>query len=126
MQEYILELCSELKQSIADKNITFSVCVEAIMPLKEAVYIGLIINELVSNSIKYAFEGDNGEIYIELQNHHDRFKLVISDSGKGYKKESIKESSLGLKLVESLVKRQLKGKISNKIEEDIFKYEIEF
>lgn len=126
MKEYIDELCSELKHGIANKDISFNLDIDTTMPLKKAVYVGLIVNELVSNSIKYAFLNKKGIIYVSLQKNYNKYRLIVSDSGKGYKKEDIKSNSFGIKLVESLVKKQLRGKISNKIEKDIFKYEIEF
>jgi two-component sensor histidine kinase len=85
-----------------------------------AVPLGIIVNELVSNSLKHAFTGDQeGEIRIRLcreekgnEIHKSLFSLTISDNGKGIP-ESIKlESleSLGLQLVNTLVD-QMDGEI---------------
>jgi two-component sensor histidine kinase len=74
---------------------------------------GLILNELVSNSLKYAFPERTGEIRIEMSmDHDDRFVLVVSDNGVGFPKDlDFRETgSLGLKLVQSLVD-QLDGTI---------------
>jgi two-component sensor histidine kinase len=76
--------------------------------------LGLIINEIVSNSIKYAFPHDKtGKISINLKYYDDKYKLTISDNGIGFP-ENLDfrniESTLGLKLVNSLVK-QLDGSI---------------
>jgi two-component sensor histidine kinase len=77
----------------------------------------LIINELVSNSLKHAFPASRraegaGEICIDLHRDIDRFLLTVSDNGvglpEGFEIENC--NSLGLKLVAVLVK-QLAGTI---------------
>jgi two-component sensor histidine kinase len=82
--------------------------------LDSAIPCGLIINELVSNSFKYAFsEGENGEICVEIHPADDgKFILTVSDSGVGFPEELDFRSSetLGLQLVTSLVE-QLNGTI---------------
>ncbi len=75
---------------------------------------GLIVNELITNSMKYAFpEGREGEIRVSLHmNDKDEIKLVIADNGVGMPEELDfrNADSLGLILVNALV-RQLNGKI---------------
>ncbi|HUG70475.1 MAG TPA: PAS domain S-box protein [Pirellulaceae bacterium] len=79
-----------------------------------AIPCGLIINELVSNCLKYAFPTDHqGEIHIALQAiGADRFTLTVRDNGIGFPTELDfqKTTSLGLQLVNTLAK-QLKGTI---------------
>jgi two-component sensor histidine kinase len=103
-----------------------------------SIPLGIIVNELVSNSLKYAFpEGRNGEIYIELQIVYDNnetlsnaivesniknnlcsrkhLKLIVEDNGIGFP-QSIdfkNTSSLGLQLVNTLVD-QIGGEIEYK------------
>lgn len=84
------------------------------MNIETSTPLGLIISELVSNSLKHAFpERKAGEITITLQNHNTYFELTISDNGIGFPEDidfrNIK-SSLGLKLVNSLI-NQLDGTI---------------
>lgn len=84
-----------------------------------AIPCGLIINELVSNSLKYAFSNQqhdkvNGKIIIYLQQDNDNaFKLTVGDNGIGIHENVDWQSnnSLGLRIVHNLT-RQLKGKIS--------------
>ncbi|MCP4608052.1 MAG: PAS domain S-box protein, partial [Planctomycetes bacterium] len=82
-----------------------------------AIPCGSIINELVSNSLKYAFPtGQPGQISIDLQLLADRrFALLVSDNGIGFPEELDfrKTKSLGLRLVNTLV-RQLNGTIELK------------
>ncbi|XZN94991.1 MAG: PAS domain S-box protein [Microcoleus sp.] len=79
-----------------------------------AVPCGLIINEFVTNSLKYAFpEANQGTIKIDFSFDDDRVcVLVVSDSGIGLPKELDYKNSrtLGLRLVVSLVK-QIRGNI---------------
>ena len=78
-----------------------------------AIPCGLIINELVSNSLKHAFpEGRTGEIHIELRDGEGQFRLVASDDGVGFPKDLDfrNTKTLGLQLVNTLVE-QLKGTI---------------
>jgi two-component sensor histidine kinase len=83
------------------------------LPVDSAVPCGLIINELVSNSLKHAFkQRDKGLISISF--HHDGavHVLVVSDDGVGLPKDLDIENteSLGLQLVSTLTK-QLRGTI---------------
>jgi two-component sensor histidine kinase len=76
--------------------------------------LGLLLNEIVSNSLKYAFENvDKGIINITLlENGFNQFELVIGDNGKGYDGEpnNPNKSTLGLELIKILTE-QLDGNI---------------
>ncbi|MFA7289456.1 MAG: histidine kinase dimerization/phosphoacceptor domain -containing protein [Melioribacteraceae bacterium] len=78
------------------------------------IYLGLIINELVSNSYKHAFlKKQTGNITIELKNIEDNYCLLtVKDDGDGipYKFDVNNISSIGLQLANTLA-RQLKGKL---------------
>ncbi|QSB02938.1 PAS domain S-box protein [Methylomonas sp. EFPC1] len=79
-----------------------------------AIPCGLIINELLSNAIKYAFPGDRrGEIGIAFTQEQGEYILIISDNGIGLPSEMDfkKSSSLGLQLVDTLT-NQLMGQMS--------------
>ena len=86
------------------------------MNIDTAIPCGLIINELVTNSLKYAFpqseSNTNGIIKIELDQIGDHFKLVVSDNGVGLPSHIQPENTetLGLQLVNNLV-TQLEGTI---------------
>ncbi|HWQ20277.1 MAG TPA: histidine kinase dimerization/phosphoacceptor domain -containing protein, partial [Methanotrichaceae archaeon] len=86
---------------------------DLLLDIEKAIPCGLIINELFTNCIKYAFDGSKcGEINISLKAVDGTVKLTISDNGKGLPQNiDVKNSkSLGLILVHSLVK-QLRGRI---------------
>jgi len=82
------------------------------MPISQALIIGLIINELVINSYKYAFDHiEIGKIKIRFEKKGKHI-LRVSDNGVGYKEDYNfeKSNSLGLNLVKILAK-QLKGDV---------------
>ncbi len=93
-----------------------------------AILCGLIINELVSNSLKHAFPGNRkGEIYIGLNkdNEHN-YTLILKDNGIGFPPDINfrKTDSLGLQLVTTLTE-QLGGKINLNIN-GVTEFKIEF
>ena len=127
MEEYIDALLFDLEESMFQTacNIELQREISAYLPLGKAVYIGIIINELITNAYKYAFlKKINGVIFIDLRQNKEETILVISDNGKGfvYDKE---QKSLGLKLVHTLVKEQLQGTIEMKSKPSA-KYSIRF
>ena len=83
--------------------------------IDSAIPCGLIINELITNSLKYAFpEGRKGTIKIAFKSvGSNMFQLSISDDGIGIPKDmDIRETkSLGLHLVTALAENQLHGKL---------------
>jgi len=81
--------------------------------IETSVPCGLIITELVSNSLKYAFPNSRkGELKVSLKIKDDDYVLTISDNGVGFPKnlDFEKTDSLGLQLVNSLTD-QIDGKI---------------
>ncbi|BAY99062.1 signal transduction histidine kinase [Tolypothrix tenuis PCC 7101] len=115
--DYLRSLVNNLLRSYGIKiNIKSHLKIDKIfLKIDTAISCGLIINELVSNSIKYAFpENQDGDIYIEmLQTTKNQYFLNISDNGVGISQdiEVYKNQSLGLQLVWSLVE-QLQGTIT--------------
>ncbi|MGD1872147.1 MAG: PAS domain S-box protein [Mastigocoleus sp.] len=116
--EYIRSLTNNLFRcyGINEKKINIHIETNNVqLNLDNAIPCGLIINELVSNSLKYAFPNDNkGEINITIESDIDKnIVLNVNDDGIGISNdmEWEKSNSLGLKIVRSL-SRQLKGEIS--------------
>jgi len=109
MQEYVDDYVEGMEASLDDVNITLTSDIDARLPLSEAVYVGLIINELVSNALKHAYGADGGGVHIQLTANGDVYLLEVSDEGRGYNNQDIDEKSLGLTLVKTLVEEQLEG-----------------
>jgi PAS domain S-box-containing protein len=126
---YLRKLAENLFQtySLSSKNILLCMDLEenALFNMDTAVPLGIIVNELVSNSLKHAFtENEEGEIRIKLcreekgnEMHKSFFSLKISDNGKGIPEnlEFGSLESLGLQLVSILVD-QIDGKAELKRE----------
>ncbi|HWL70608.1 MAG TPA: histidine kinase dimerization/phosphoacceptor domain -containing protein [Geminicoccus sp.] len=79
-------------------------------PIEYAVPIGLIVNELVTNSVKHGFDEAGGAIQVELVSGAGRgeLSLEVTDNGKGI--DPAKPGGSGLKLIEALA-RQVRGRI---------------
>ena len=83
---YFEDLIKEIKRAYPNKNINFFIDTkDLVLNIDQAIYCGLIINELVTNSIKYAFNNENANISIILDTDIEkRYLLNISDNGKGF------------------------------------------
>ncbi len=80
------------------------------LTMDKSITIGLLINEIMSNSLKYAFNGKTkGAITISIQHIHNGYQLKISDNGKGFIPDESKSKSLGMYLIKNLVK-QIQGR----------------
>lgn len=114
--DYIRTLAIDLFHTyVPDPNrIKLSLNVENIMvDINTAVPLGLIVNELVTNSMKHAFGGgESGEIKIQFYSEDENLVLKVSDDGVGFPEDlDFKNtSSLGLQLVNSLT-NQISGEI---------------
>jgi len=82
--------------------------------INQAYPIGLVVNELISNSLKYAFPDDRkGQITVKMKKLKKGLKLTVADNGVGIPDELDwkNSSTLGLKLVRTLVENQLDGSL---------------
>jgi len=115
MQEYIDSLLVDIQETVRStgQNIKIHTDINAFIPLRESVYIGLIINELITNTYKYAFDDNKGTISISLAQNKNDYVLTIEDDGKGYTLQE-QTNSLGLKLIHTLVYDQLGGEMETK------------
>ncbi|WP_424968898.1 sensor histidine kinase [Dinoroseobacter sp. S375] len=78
---------------------------------RTAVPLGLVVNELITNSLKYAFEGEgSGHLGVTLRVSGNESHLTISDDGIGIDPEARVDSGLGQKLTEAFTS-QLEGKM---------------
>ena len=101
----------------------------SIFPTKLAVPLALIVNELVTNSIKYAFKDlQIGSISISLnkiKKENNEWLLTVSDTGKGLPDDTnYRKDSLGLRLV-TIMTKQIKGTL-NKYNKDGAIFEVRF
>ncbi|MFT6807936.1 MAG: two-component sensor histidine kinase [Saprospiraceae bacterium] len=116
MEEYVKELCDHLVETYSsnEKTVTIDSSVEVnLADVETAIPLGLIINELITNSMKYAFEENRrGAIQVHLWEEGTELKLVVSDNGQTIKEKEVSASStkFGTRLIKILSKK-LKGKI---------------
>ena len=81
----------------------------------KATTIALIVNELVGNCIKHAFKGrTEGEIIVKIEQGKIKSHISISDNGIGMERKEDTKGSIGLQIVESLVKEKLYGNLEIK------------
>src|SRR6202008_3774827 len=115
--EYLVMLSNNLLHSygLIENRIKLVLEVEQVaLNLDLSIPCGLIVNEIISNALKYAFPNEReGEIHISLKKKDDKLFLSIKDNGIGLPKELDfrNTESLGLQLVVTLVE-QLGGEIA--------------
>ena len=103
--QYVRRLASNLVRSFRpDVRLTIEIQ-NVFLGIDTAIPCGLIINELVSNSLKYAFPDEPGEIQISARSVENKFFLTIRDNGIGFPADLKLEDteSLGLEIVTSQV-----------------------
>ena len=104
MAEYLGELCRSLGDAMRElRPITVSVAaVPVLLPPEKALSAGLIVNELLTNALKYAFGDDRvGHVHVELAQKDKDLVLSVADDGAGCAEN--REAGLGTKLVMLLV-----------------------
>jgi PAS domain S-box-containing protein len=111
---YLDELCHDLIASVNEEggtSIVLNTDIDnALLPTDRAIPIGLIVNELVTNAVKYAFPGDtNGTILVTLRRAPGELRLVVADNGQGADPRRA-DSGLGGRLVEGFA-QQLGGQL---------------
>ncbi|MCI7274981.1 MAG: sensor histidine kinase [Cuneatibacter sp.] len=108
LHNYMLTLQPTISITIEGDNVK--------LPANLASTVALIVNELLQNSLKYAFFGrKSGEIHIQIQRGDDFSTLVVSDNGCGYDLNAAPVGTgLGMRLIRSLVESSLHGALDVK------------
>jgi two-component sensor histidine kinase len=111
---FLLKLCSELIKTyhVREDQVKLIFEVENIrLDVANMVPLALIVHELISNSLKYAFPGgQKGEIHVSLKEEEDRLQLGIEDDGRGFEAEQVSPDSTGYRIVNAMV-NQLQGRL---------------
>lgn len=120
-KDYIEDLINSIKISYdkGDEILINPQIEDIFLTIENAMPYGLILNELITNAFKYAFlDVFNPTIYIKITKTNNILTLIIKDNGKGLKKDykSLFDKTLGLKLVNNIVKLQLQGEITYSFE----------
>lgn len=104
---YINDLINEIMSSYTSENINFKAgVVSTILDIDTATSIGLLVNELATNSIKYAWEKDTSEkiITLDIDIKNDELQFKMFDNGTSKKTKNTKQN-YGSELIEILIER---------------------
>lgn len=113
IQQYLAHLCHTLASTYASNDATVDLRLTidpTNMDIDTAIPIGLITNELITNSFKYAFPHRNdGQIDVQLRTSGTHFQFTVADNGKGLPLQggspAPTQHGFGLELVASLVEK---------------------
>lgn len=107
-------IASLVAQNMLRPDLRINIQVEGeaiVLPSKPATSLALVINELLQNAIEHAFVGrEHGRVCISLGHNQHGFVVEVSDDGVGLP-NGRPSSSLGLEIVETLVREDLRGKL---------------
>jgi PAS domain S-box-containing protein len=114
---YLDELCRDLIASVHKEggaSIVLKTDIESeLLPTGRAIAIGLIVNELVTNAVKYAFPGEaKGTVVVTLKRAAEELRLTVADDGQGLDPQRA-DSGLGGRLVDGFA-QQLGGQVERK------------
>ncbi len=110
LEVYLVPLLDSIRETMPmERKISFVVNVEdAIVNVDKISALGIIVNELITNSVKHAFtDQTNCEIRVQTYRAGDRMILEVSDSGQGMREKVllVKQNTFGLQLVDMLTKQ---------------------
>ncbi len=107
LKNYISRLCQNLFSTyqVGDNQIALSLDISPVkLDVSTLIPIGLILNELITNALKYAFPNNRkGQIEVKLREAGDSLQLVVKDNGVGIMHKS--NTGLGHRLVEAFAKK---------------------
>jgi len=110
LEDYLQNLCENLFTSynINPNSITLQTDIDKLnLDVDTMIPLGLVINELISNSLKYAFsEEQKGTLQISLKERENCLHLEVRDNGKGFPNKAIKQrQTFGLQLIAAFAQK---------------------
>ena len=111
VKSYLEALSDDLKYNLdfPDETEIILDCDEIEFSLDRLIPIGLIVNEALTNSCKYADFADKATVNISLHRKNEKYLLRIKDSGQTEPAAYEREGSIGTDLISGLAKSKLKG-----------------
>ncbi|MFN4149453.1 MAG: PAS domain-containing protein, partial [Candidatus Sericytochromatia bacterium] len=119
IKDYLDDIISKISSSyiVSDNVIVETNIQDLIVDVKVSFPLGIIVTELITNSLKYAFDGKSkGVITVNLSQEDDKsLKLIVSDNGNGIDPEILKSKKygFGLNLVDILLNQKGTIEITN-------------
>ena len=103
--DHLHELCHQLKRGLTSDGVLLH-CdfAEVTTRADTAIHLSIIVNELVTNALKHAFDDKGGEIRVRCAPDGDGLQLEIADNGSGMTVSARQRPGLGTRLVERFVK----------------------
>jgi two-component sensor histidine kinase len=123
-RRYVSELCRRTAHSFNPHGIAVSLTIDALdenIETAAAIPMGLIINELITNSMRHAFDpGGPGHIFVTFGRTDDEYRIEVRDDGRGMVLDTAIENTdtLGMKIVVALTS-QLRGTIQYRNEDGV-------
>ena len=118
LSAFLRDLCANLQATAPAQHCLVCEAEPIMVPTDQAIPLGLLVNELVTNAFKYAYpSGDGGEVRVRIDAHESRIRLEVSDQGVGLPAgfdahgRSSRSGSLGMRLVSGFA-RQLGGRLA--------------
>lgn len=112
LKKYIDKLSNNITASFSNHEIEIVNNINNSLTIKadKSFSIGLVINEFITNSFKYAFENKSGKVSINVVENKNSYAVTLKDNGKGLPKDfNIEESeTFGLRIIK-LLSKQLNG-----------------
>jgi two-component sensor histidine kinase len=110
IKEYIKDLAGDILKTNTPPGKSIQLNIEESeavnLSLDTSVSLGLILNELITNSCKYAFANkENGQINIIINKQNNGYQLIVKDDGSGLADGFHQKNSMGLRLVTNLSKQ---------------------
>lgn len=111
IRSYLDALCDDLQYNLNfPEQMHFNIdCDEIYFNIDKLIPIGLIVNEAITNSCKYADFKIPAEVSIQLHHFNEGYQLIIKDNGQTEPEDYTKEGSIGTDLISGLAKSKLKG-----------------
>ncbi len=116
LETYIRKLCDDILHTLPHDSVRIDCELEALkLDMDKAIPLGLVISELITNALKHAFteKSEDARITVQLV-RKEKWELTVSDNGKGIpgNLNEAGQNSIGLRLIQNLVKKQVKGEFS--------------
>ena len=106
---YFKDLLTYIEKSFDTQKIKINLNINAILDIEKLILCGIILNELITNALKYAFLNQLGTINITLITKNKQHYFCIEDNGIGFDYEKKKGDSFGLEFIKNIVQHELKG-----------------